>query len=92
MIVKLIIHKKLDAISIWNVAGDRLYHSDKQTDIDEAKKLLLVQKPLTDKQLAAQVLGNVVVPETEQRMIGYFNACWKKKIVQLLKRAEGYKW
>lgn len=92
MIVKLIIHKNLDAISIWNEAGDRLYYSDKEADIKTAKDLLLVQKKLTDSQLAAQVMGETVKPEFEQRMNGYFNACWKKKIVQLLKRSAGYTW
>lgn len=92
MIVKLIIHKKLDAISIWAVDGNRLYYSDKQTDIDVAKGLLLVHKKLTDKQVAAQVMGDKVAPETEQLMIGYFNAKWNKGVVNLLKRNEGYKW
>lgn len=92
MIVKLIIHKELDAISIWNKEGDRLYYSDKEADIKTATDLLLVQKKLTDKQIAAQALGQTVQPKMEQRMSGYFNACWKNKIVQLLKRARGYTW
>lgn len=92
MIVKLIIHQRLDAISIWNKEGDRLYYSDKEADIKTAKDLLLVQKKLTDKQIAAQAMGEKVVPETEQRMMGYFNARWAKKIVQLVKRASGYVW
>lgn len=92
MIVKLIIHQRMDAISLWNKEGDRLFYSDKEDDIKTAKDLLLVQKKLTDKQIAAQAMGEKVVPEMEQRMTGYFNACWKKKIVQILKRASGYNW
>lgn len=92
MIVKLIIHKQMDAISIWNKDGDRLYYSDKEADIKTAKDLLLVQKKLTDKQLAAQAMGETVQPETEQCMTGYFNARWMNKVCQLVKRAEGYSW
>lgn len=90
MIVKLIIHQRLDAISIWNKEGDRLYYSDKEADIKTAKDLLLVQKGITDKQKALQITGVEVKPEFEQRMSGYFNARWMNKICQLVKRAEGY--
>ena len=93
MIVKLIIHKKEDAISIWNQAGDRLFYSDKGSDIKTAKDLLLVIKKKTDKELAQEVItGLSKTPVYEQRSIGYFNACFKNKIVQLQKRAEGYTW
>lgn len=92
MIVKLIIHKNLDAISIWNKEGDRLYYSDKEADIKTAKDLLLVQKGITDKQKVLKITGVEVKPEFEQRMQGYFNARWMNKICQLVKRAEGYSW
>ena len=92
MIVKLIIHKDLNAISLWNKEGDQLYYSDKETDIKTAKDLLLVQKGITDKQKALQITGVEVKPEFEQRMHGYFNARWMKKICQLVKRTEGYSW
>lgn len=92
MIVKLIIHKQMDAISVWNADGDRLYYSDKENDIKTAKDLLLVKKGLTDKQTAAQITGVEIKPEFEQRMSGYFNACWKNKVVQLMKRTDGYSW
>ncbi len=78
MIVKLIIHKEMDAISIWNKEGERLYYSDQPKDIKVACDLLMVQKKYTN--------------EFEQRMFGYFNAYWLKKIVQIVKRAEGYSW
>ena len=94
MIVKLIIHQKLDAISIWNKDGDRLYYSDKEADIEMAKKLLTVIREKTDAELAAEVMGEVY-PEgffNVQRMTGYFNAKWNKGIVNLMKRTEGYNW
>lgn len=92
MIVKLVIHKKFDAISIWNKEGDRLFYSDKAADIKTAKELLLVQKAYTDADKAAEVMGAKVEPRFEQRLTGYFNAGWKNKIVQLKKRATGYSW
>ena len=94
MIVKLIIHRNQDAISIWNKEGDRLYYSDKEADIKLAKELLTVIRKPTDKEVARQIAGETFVDGhfKEQRMMGYFNAYWKNKIVQLVKRAEGYSW
>lgn len=85
MIVKLIIHRNEQEISIWNKEGDRLYYSDKADDVKLAKDLLLVKKPNLIK-------DGKTVYETEQRMVGYFNAKWVKRICTLLKRAEGYTW
>lgn len=93
MIVKLIIHKKFDAISIWNENGDRLYHSDKAGDIETAKKLLAIQKAKTDKDLAQEMIeGKPAAPVFEQAMNGYFGAMWMKGKVQLQKRVSGYVW
>lgn len=93
MIVKLVIHKNLAEISIWNKQGDRLYYSDKEVDVKVAKDLLTVIRKKTDKEiLEEKISGNVVTPQMEQRMFGYFNACWLNKIVQLKKRADGYDW
>lgn len=93
MIVKLIIHRDLDGISIWNQEGDRLWYSDKHVDIEEAKKLLSVIKKPSDKELAQAIVEKrATVPVYEQKMAGYFNAYWKNKIIQLVKRAEGYSW
>ena len=92
MIVKLIIHKEMNAISIWNKEGDRLYYSDKLEDIKVACDLLTVQKAKTDNEHAMEHMGIEYKPTFEQRMHGYFNACWHKKIVQLKKRASGYDW
>lgn len=93
MIVKIVLHKKLDAFSIWNERGDRLYYSDKPKDIEVAKKLLLVVKAKTDGQLAQEVMdGKTLEPVYEQRMFAYFNAYWLNKVVQIKKRAEGYSW
>lgn len=93
MIVKLILHKQMDAISIWNKDGDRLYYSDKAKDIEIAKDLLKIIKAKTDKDLAHEMKsGEKLEPVYEQKMSGYFNAYWKNKIVQLKKRAEGYSW
>ena len=87
MIVKLIIHKNEQEISIWNEAGDRLYYSDKEKDVKLSKDLLLVIKK--DDVLIKDAKTQA---PTEQRMHGYFNAYWLKGIVQLKKRAEGYVW
>ena len=87
MIVKLIIHKNLQEISIWNKEGDRLYYSDKEKDVQLAKDLLLVIKK--DDVLIKDAKTQA---PTEQRMHGYFNAMWKNRIVQLMKRTEGYNW
>jgi len=94
MIVKLIIRRDFKAISIWNEAGDRLYYSDQAKDIEEAKKLLTVIRKKTDKEIAAEAMGEVLPMGSlmVQRMHGYFNAYWLKKVVQLVKRAEGYNW
>ena len=83
MIVKLIIHKNMEEISLWNKEGDLLYYSDQEKDVKLAKELLLVVK----KESALIKDG-----KTEQRMHGYFNAMWMKGIVQLKKRATGYDW
>ena len=69
MIVKLIIHKNDQEISIWNENGDRLYYSDQEADVKEALRL-----------------------KAMPGYTGYFNAYWKKKIVQLDKFAKGYSW
>lgn len=87
MIVKLIIHKNLQEISIWDKEGNRLFYSDQQKDVTLAKELLLVIK----KQDILIKDAKQKAP-TEQRMSGYFNAYRKNKIVQLVKRAEGYTW
>lgn len=80
-------------ISIWNKDGDRLFYSDKEDDLKTAKNLLTVIKAKTDKELASDIVNKEPSPPTyEQRMFGYFNACWKNKIVQLQKRASGYDW
>lgn len=94
MIVKLIIHKKFDAISIWNQEGQRLFYSAKDADIKTAKDLLTVIRAKTDKEVAQEVLGNPVPKEAllVQKMHGYFGAYWLNKIVQLKKRVEGYSW
>lgn len=87
MIVKLIIHKNLQEISIWNKEGDRLYYSDKEADVKLAKELLV-----SVKKESALIKDGKTVYETEQRMTGYFNAKWVKKICTLVKRASGYDW
>lgn len=94
MIVKLVIHKNLDAISIWDKEGNQLYLSNKEEDIKVAKHLLTVIRKKTDKEIAQELNGAVVNPEDlkVQRMFGYFNGCWRNKIVILKKRAEGYSW
>lgn len=92
MIVKLIIHTRMDAISVWNQNGDRLFYSDQPKDIETAKELLKVKKGLSDKEIGLQTLGQHIEPVFEQRMHGYFNAYWRNKIVQVCKRAEGYNW
>lgn len=92
MIVKLIIHNKLDAISIWNEQGDRLFHSDKPADIQTAKDLLTVIKAKSDKELSLEFQGQKVEPVKELKMSGYFAAYWLNKIVQLKKRVTGYSW
>lgn len=93
MIVKLIIHKSGTEISIWNKNGDRLYYSDKPKDIEMARSLLKVIKAKTDKEVANEIItGQKLEPVYEQKMMEYFNAYWKDKIVQLMKRANGYSW
>lgn len=56
MIVKLILHKKKDAFSIWNKEGDRLYYSDKPKDLEMCIHLLTVSKKPTDKEFAEATL------------------------------------
>lgn len=93
MIVKLIIHKQLDAISIWNKDGERLFYSDKENDIKTAKELLTIQKKKTDAEIAEEIMsGKKATPRFELMMNGYFKAYWKNKIVQLQERAKGYTW
>lgn len=87
MIVKLIIHKNYEEISIWNSSGDRLYYSDKEADVKLAKELLIVIK-----KESALVKDGKTQYEIEQRMVGYFNAKWVKGICTLVKRAQGYTW
>ncbi len=81
-----------ETFSIWNKDGDRLFYSDKEADVKTAKDLLTIQKAWTDAQLAEIHMGGKPQPVFEQRMSGYFNAYWKKKVVQLCKRATGYDW
>lgn len=94
MIVKLVLHKQMDAISIWSKDGQRLYYSDQPKDIKVAKELLSVIRKKTDKELAAETMGQTLPMGSliEQRMQGYFNAYWKNKIIQIMKRANGYGW
>lgn len=92
MIVKLVIHKNQDAISIWNRVGDRLYYSDKAPDIEEAKNLLTYIVAKTDKEHAMEHMGEGYTPTYGVKPCGYFNAKFVKGIVHLVKRADGYNW